>query len=91
MEEIVIKDSAQYDAYYDLSMKPNDEGLITLATMGQSIVIGAEQARQLADAIYKLLGIDIEREAFEAGREGTNEAPCGYEYPSFTDYQNRDK
>ncbi len=26
-------------------------------------------------------------EVFEAGRDGTIEAPCGYEYPTYTDYE----
>lgn len=41
----------------------------------------------LATMILSSDSVDfVRRHAFEAGREGTNEAPCGYEYPTFKDY-----
>ncbi len=96
MEEIVIKDQAGRQQFDILVSKDpqSEERLITIEDYDNIISADPVEARQLADAIYKLLGIsidEIKRQAFEAGRDGTIEAPCGYEYPSFDDYQNRGK
>lgn len=89
MEEIVIKDSDGLQSF-DITIKHGDCLLINQGV--DTVCVDKINARQLADAIYKLLGIDIERKAFEAGREQYNDGEFDqFTHDSFDDYKNRGK
>lgn len=103
MEEIVIKDFEGME-HFDIHIRynPLDDKFLNISSgLSNIIVVSKPEARQLADAIYKLLGIsidEIKRQAFEAGRkdDGTDYdlgsmTGFHYKYDSFDDYQNREK
>lgn len=97
MEEIVIKDFEGME-HFDIHIRynPLDEKFLNISSGLSNIIVASKpEARQLADAIYKLLGIsitDLQRQAFEAGREKMGGVHhLTNKYDSFDDYQNREK
>lgn len=99
MEEIVIIDEKfkEKKSYKPIVLSKQDDADYphSIDCGHNGINMTASEAKQLAFGLLQHLGIsitDIERQAFEAAREGFM-ADDGWQsnYDTFTDYQNREK
>lgn len=97
MQEIVIKDEKGNQSDISLS-KPDAGSTVIKILQDEHYITGTDfEARQLADGIYKMLGIsidDLQRQAFEAGRGKDTKITTwdvafgntALKYPTYEDY-----